>query len=207
MVTKDSSSGGRGHLAELAAPRWTSTALTDYANRMLVDPLSLVDGVSEVQLSRRSDPGDVRAAAPGRHGGPRHHCGRRAGCPQAGEHRGSLAADRSNTMTMAVQIARLYHSAEDFRSLPVTTAANGQASTWRTSRMWRWGQERRQRLPAQQPRSLGIGIVASVHRQPVGGGPGHREKLVEMQRFLPEGTARGRLRLHHLHQAGHRRGA
>lgn len=30
-------------------------------------------------------------------------------------------------MTMAVQIARLYHSAEDFRGLPVKTAVNGQS--------------------------------------------------------------------------------
>ena len=34
---------------------------------------------------------------------------------------------RNNTMTMAVQIARLYHSAEDFRTLPVKTATNGQS--------------------------------------------------------------------------------
>ena len=63
---------------------------------------------------------------------------------------------RNNTMTMAVQIARLYHSAEDFRSLPVTTAANGQSIYLADIADVEVGPERRQRLPAQRPQAWGL---------------------------------------------------
>ena len=45
MVTKDSSSGDVAIWLNFST-QMDRTALTDYANRMLVDPLSLVDGVS-----------------------------------------------------------------------------------------------------------------------------------------------------------------
>ena len=86
-----------------------------------------------------------------RHGGPRHHGRRRAGCPRA-ENIRAAGEIRNNSMTMAVQIARLYHSAEDF-SCP----AGEDRHQWQSIYLAdiadvEVGPERRQRLSAQWPR-------------------------------------------------------
>lgn len=51
MVTKDNGNGDVAIWLNFSSTQMDRTAMTDYANRMLVDPLSLVDGVSEVSLS------------------------------------------------------------------------------------------------------------------------------------------------------------
>ena len=72
--------------------------------------------------------------------------------------------------------------------------------------MWRWGQNEDSAYQRNGRESLGIGIVAQSTANP-GGGPGHREEARGDAALPAGGAARpGRLRLHHLHQTGHRRG-
>ena len=51
MVTKDNGNGDVAIWLNFSSTQMDRTAMTDYVNRMLVDSLSLVDGVSEVSLS------------------------------------------------------------------------------------------------------------------------------------------------------------
>ena len=147
------------------------TAMTDLRQSHAGGPLSLVDGVSEVSLSG-PDPGDVRAAAP---------------ADMAA--RGITVADvqdalkrenielpggeiRNNTMTMAVQIARLYHSAEDFRTLPVKTATNGQSIYLADIADVEVG-PRTKTAPISATAARAWGLASSLSPPPTpGGGPG-----------------------------------
>ena len=127
MVTKDNGNGDVAIWLNFSSTQMDRTAMTDYANRMLVDPLSLVDGVSEVSLSGdltqvmyvRLRPADM--AARGITVADVQDALKRENIELPG---GEI---RNNTMTMAVQIARLYHTAADFQALQVRTAANGQS--------------------------------------------------------------------------------
>lgn len=70
-------------------------------------------------------------------------------------------------MTMAVQIARLYHSAEDFRGLPVKTAANGQSIYLADIADVEVGAKNEDSAYQRNGReSLGIGIVAQSTANP-----------------------------------------
>ncbi|MEB6605324.1 efflux RND transporter permease subunit [Aeromonas sanarellii] len=189
MVTKDNGNGDVAIWLNFSSTQMDRTALTDYANRMLVDPLSLVDGVSEVQLSGdltqvmyvRLRPADM--AARGITVADVQDALKRENIELPG---GEI---RNNTMTMAVQIARLYHSAEDFRSLPVTTAANGQSIYLADIADVEVGAKNEDSAYQRNGReSLGIGIVAQSTANPLAVAQGIEQKLVEMQRFLPEGA-------------------
>lgn len=189
MVTKDNGNGDVAIWLNFSSTQMDRTALTDYANRMLVDPLSLVDGVSEVQLSGdltqvmyvRLRPADM--AARGITVADVQDALKRENIELPG---GEI---RNNTMTMAVQIARLYHSAEDFRSLPVTTAANGQSIYLADIADVEVGAKNEDSAYQRNGReSLGIGIVAQSTANPLAVAQGIEKKLVEMQRFLPEGA-------------------
>ncbi|WP_368198850.1 efflux RND transporter permease subunit [Aeromonas sp. R7-4] len=189
MVTKDNGNGDVAIWLNFSSTQMDRTALTDYANRMLVDPLSLVDGVSEVQLSGdltqvmyvRLRPADM--AARGITVADVQDALKRENIELPG---GEI---RNNTMTMAVQIARLYHSAEDFRSLPVTTAVNGESIYLADIADVEVGAKNEDSAYQRNGReSLGIGIVAQSTANPLAVAQGIEKKLVEMQRFLPEGA-------------------
>ncbi|MCO4206120.1 efflux RND transporter permease subunit [Aeromonas taiwanensis] len=190
MVTKDNGNGDVAIWLNFSSTQMDRTALTDYANRMLVDPLSLVDGVSEVSLSGdltqvmyvRLRPADM--AARGITVADVQDALKRENIELPG---GEI---RNNSMTMAVQIARLYHSAEDFRSLPVTTAANGESIYLADIADVEVGAKNEDSAYQRNGReSLGIGIVAQSTANPLAVAQGIEKKLVEMQRFLPEGAS------------------
>ncbi|MFQ2765855.1 efflux RND transporter permease subunit [Aeromonas caviae] len=189
MVTKDNGNGDVAIWLNFSSTQMDRTAMTDYANRMLVDPLSLVDGVSEVSLSGdltqvmyvRLRPADM--AARGITVADVQDALKRENIELPG---GEI---RNNTMTMAVQIARLYHSAEDFRTLPVKTATNGQSIYLADIADVEVGAKNEDSAYQRNGReSLGIGIVAQSTANPLAVAQGIEKKLVEMQRFLPEGA-------------------
>lgn len=92
-------------------------------------------------------------------------------------------------MTMAVQIARLYHTAEDFQQLQVTTAANGQSVYLADIADVEVGAKNEDSAYQRNGKeSLGIGIVAQSTANPLAVAQGIEKKLGEMQRFLPEGA-------------------
>ncbi len=97
LVTKDNGNGDVAVWLNFSSTQMDRTAMTDYANRVLVDPPEPGGRGERGVALRRSDPGDVRAAAPIRHGGARRHGGGRAGRPQAREHRGCRAARSATT--------------------------------------------------------------------------------------------------------------
>ena len=190
LITKDSGNGDVAIWLNFSSTQMDRTAMTDYANRMLVDPLSLVDGVSEVSLSGdltqvmyvRLRPADM--AARGITVADVQDALKRENIELPG---GEI---RNNSMTMAVQIARLYHSAEDFRSLPVTTAVNGESIYLADIADVEVGAKNEDSAYQRNGReSLGIGIVAQSTANPLAVAQGIEKKLVEMQRFLPEGAS------------------
>ena len=168
MVTKDNGNGDVAIWLNFSSTQMDRTAMTDYVNRMLVDSLSLVDGVSEVSLSGdltqvmyvRLRPADM--AARGITVADVQDALKRENIELPG---GEI---RNNSMTMAVQIARLYHSAEDFRALPVKTATNGQSIYLADIADVEVGAKNEDSAYQRNGReSLGIGIVAQSTANPL----------------------------------------
>lgn len=189
LVTKDSGNGDVAIWLNFSSERMDRTALTDYANRVLVDPLSLVDGVSEVKLSgslQKVMYVRLKAAEMAARG------------LSVDDVKNALSREnvelpggevRNNSMTVAVQIERLYHTPEDFRALQVSIGADGhpiylgdiaevdEGAKNEDSAYQRNGKE-----------SLGLGIVAQSTANPLAVAEGIEKKLTEMQRFMPEGA-------------------
>ncbi len=190
LVTKDNGNGDVAVWLNFSSTQMDRTAMTDYANRVLVDPLSLVDGVSEVSLSGdltqvmyvRLRPADM--AARGVTVADVQDALKRENIELPG---GEI---RNNSMTMAVQIARLYHTAADFQALQVRTATNGQSIYLADIADVEVGAKNEDSAYQRNGReSLGIGIVAQSTANPLAVAQGGVEqKMAEMQRFLPEGA-------------------
>lgn len=189
MVTKDNGNGDVAVWLNFSSTQMDRTAMTDYANRVLVDPLSLVDGVSEVALSGdltqvmyvRLRPADM--AARGITVADVQDALKRENIELPG---GEI---RNNSMTMAVQIARLYHTAADFQALQVRSADNGQSIYLADIADVEVGAKNEDSAYQRNGReSLGIGIVAQSTANPLAVAQGIEQKITEMQRFLPEGA-------------------
>ncbi|MCX7131529.1 efflux RND transporter permease subunit [Aeromonas sp.] len=189
MVTKDNGNGDVAVWLNFSSTQMDRTAMTDYANRVLVDPLSLVDGVSEVALSGdltqvmyvRLRPADM--AARGITEADVQDALKRENIELPG---GEI---RNNSMTMAVQIARLYHTAADFQALQVRTADNGQSIYLADIADVEVGAKNEDSAYQRNGReSLGIGIVAQSTANPLAVAQGVERKMADMQRFLPEGA-------------------
>ncbi|MGN4963617.1 efflux RND transporter permease subunit [Aeromonas dhakensis] len=189
LVTKDNGNGDVAVWLNFSSTQMDRTAMTDYANRVLVDPLSLVDGVSEVSLSGdltqvmyvRLRPSDM--AARGVTVADVQDALKRENIELPG---GEI---RNNSMTMAVQIARLYHTAADFQALQVRAAANGQSIYLADIADVEVGAKNEDSAYQRNGReSLGIGIVAQSTANPLAVAQGVEKKMAEMQRFLPEGA-------------------
>ena len=189
MVTKDNGNGDVAIWLNFSSSQMDRTAMTDYANRVLVDPLSLADGVSEVMLSGdltrvmyvRLRPADM--AARGITVTDVQEALKRENIELPG---GEI---RNNSMTMSVQIARLYHTADDFRQLQIRTAANGQSIYLADIADVEVGAKNEDSAYQRNGReSLGIGIVAQSTANPLAVAQGIERKIVEMQRFLPQGA-------------------
>ncbi|HHQ4567387.1 TPA: efflux RND transporter permease subunit [Aeromonas hydrophila] len=189
LVTKDNGNGDVAVWLNFSSTQMDRTAMTDYANRVLVDPLSLVDGVSEVSLSGdltqvmyvRLRPSDM--AARGVTVADVQDALKRENIELPG---GEI---RNNSMTMAVQIARLYHTAADFQALQVRTATNGQSIYLADIADVEVGAKNEDSAYQRNGReSLGIGIVAQSTANPLAVAQGVEQKMAEMQRFLPEGA-------------------
>ncbi|MCW0507846.1 efflux RND transporter permease subunit [Aeromonas piscicola] len=189
MVTKDNGNGDVAVWLNFSSTQMDRTAMTDYANRVLVDPLSLVDGVSEVALSGdltqvmyvRLRPADM--AARGITVADVQDALKRENIELPG---GEI---RNNSMTMAVQIARLYHTAADFQALQVRTADNGQSIYLADIADVEVGAKNEDSAYQRNGReSLGIGIVAQSTANPLAVAQGVERKMADMQRFLPEGA-------------------
>ncbi|MDO2946905.1 efflux RND transporter permease subunit [Aeromonas simiae] len=189
LITKDNGNGDVAIWLNFSSDRMDRTALTDYANRVLIDPLSLVDGVSEVMLSgnlERVMYVRLKAAEMAARG------------LTVDDVKTALAREnvelpggevRNNSMTVSVQIERLYHTPEDFRALQITLGKDGrpiylgdiadvnEGAKNEDSAYQRNGKE-----------SLGLGIIAQSTANPLAVAQGIEQKLAQMQRFLPEGA-------------------
>ncbi|MGY3927232.1 efflux RND transporter permease subunit [Aeromonas simiae] len=189
LITKDNGNGDVAIWLNFSSDRMDRTALTDYANRVLIDPLSLVDGVSEVMLSgnlERVMYVRLKAAEMAARG------------LTVDDVKAALAREnvelpggevRNNSMTVSVQIERLYHTPEDFRALQITLGKDGrpiylgdiadvnEGAKNEDSAYQRNGKE-----------SLGLGIIAQSTANPLAVAQGIEQKLAQMQRFLPEGA-------------------
>ncbi|MFR9721333.1 efflux RND transporter permease subunit [Aeromonas diversa] len=189
LVTKDNGNGDVAIWLNFSSDRMDRTALTDYANRVLVDPLSLVDGVSEVMLS-----GDLekvmyvrlKAAEMAARG------------ITVDDVKTALAREnielpggeiRNNSMTMAVQIERLYKTPEDFRALQISLGKGGQPIYLGDIAQIETGARNEDSAYHRNGKeSLGLGIVAQSTANPLAVAQGIEHKLGQMQRFLPEGA-------------------
>ena len=189
LITKDSGNGDVAIWLNFSSSQMDRTAMTDYANRVLVDPLSLVDGVSEVMLSGdlervmyvRLRPVDMAAR------------GITISDVEAALTRENIELPggeiRNDSMTVAVQIARLYHTAADFRRLQVTTASNGQPIYLADIAEVDVGAKNEDSAYQRNGReSLGIGVIPQSTANPLAVAEGISLKMAQMQRFLPEGA-------------------
>ncbi|MGL5947652.1 MAG: efflux RND transporter permease subunit [Aeromonas sp.] len=193
VVSKDNGMGNVTVWLNFSSTQMDRTAMTDYAQRVLVDPLSLVDGVSEVALA-----GHLRQVMYVR----LNTAAMKARGLSIDSLQSALKAEnmalpagelRNNSMTLSVQVARLYQTAADFARLPVSRQQTPRGD-WETIYL---GDIAEVEVAAKNEESsyqrngqasLGIGIIAQSTANPLAVAQGVKAQVAKMQRFLPAGA-------------------
>lgn len=172
----------------LISDRMTSEELSDYAERYLVDPFSVIDGVAQVRV-----------------GGQRRYAMRIWLDPQAMAARGMTVADIDNALRtqnvelpggsvetsdsqIVVRVERLFSDAEAFARLPIRTTGEGHVV--------RLGEIADVELAAEEPRTLfrgnqqnmvGLGFVRQSQSNAVDVADRLGERAERLRAGLPEG--------------------
>lgn len=190
QVYRDNGEGEVAIWLNFASPAMDRVALTDYANRYLLKTLSLVSGVSSVNLS-----GDLEKVMY-----IRLHTGRLAGLGLAvNEVLNALSREnlelpggeiRNGSMVYPVQLAREYQTEEAFRRLPILTRSDGQLI--RLGDIADIEPGAKNELSAYQRNgavSLGLGIIPQSTANPLDLAAGVEAEVARLQRFLPDGAS------------------
>lgn len=172
----------------LISDRMTSEELSDYAERYLIDPLSVIDGIAQVRV-----------------GGQRRYAMRIWLEPRAMAARGITVTDIDNALRaqnvelpggsvetsdtqIVVRVERLFSDPESFERLPVTTARDGHVI--------RLGEVADVELAAEEPRTLfrgngqnmvGLGFVRQSQSNAVDVADRIAERAERLRAGLPEG--------------------
>ena len=189
VVSKDNGDGDVAIWLNFSSHQMDRVALTDYANRVLLKSLSLVNGVSSVNLF-----GDLQKVMY-----IRLQSERMSGLGiTVDEVLAALSREnvelpggevRNASMVFPVQMSRPYHDAASFRTLPLKRLGSGKiiyladvadidiAGKNESSAYQRNGEV-----------SIGIGIVAQSTANPLEMALGVRNEVARLQQFLPEGA-------------------
>lgn len=189
VVTRDNGEGEVAIWLNFASQQLDRVALTDYANRHLLKSLSLVNGVSSVNLA-----GDLQRVMY-----VRLDPSRMSGLAIAvNDVLDALAREnvelpggeiRNDSMVFPVQLQRPYQDAASFRRLPVRTLSGGQTIYLGDVADVEVGAKNE--LSAYQRNgqvSIGIGIIPQSTANPLEMAEGVTREVARLQRFLPAGA-------------------
>ena len=189
VVSKDNGSGEPAVYVNLTSSIMDRTQLTDYAERVLMDRFSLINGVSSVDLS-----------------GALYRVMYVKLMPEQMAGRGVTTNDivnalklenvelpggevRNDTTTMSVRTARLYQDASDFDYLVVRTAADGSPIYLKdVAEVGIGAQNENATFKNNGISNLSLGMVTMTDANPLNVSKAVYEEVERMQRFLPEGT-------------------
>ncbi|MGR2766638.1 multidrug efflux RND transporter permease subunit [Photobacterium ganghwense] len=190
VVSKDNGSGEPAVYVNLTSSNMDRTQLTDYAERVLMDRFSLINGVSSVDLSGALYRVMYVKLKPDQMAG-----------------RGVITKDivnalkdenvelpggqvRNDTTTMSVRTARLYRTAADFEYLVVRTASDGSPIYLKDVADVAVGaQNEDATFKNNGVANLSLGIVAMTDANPLDVAKAVHDEVERMQRFVPEGTS------------------
>ncbi|QUJ68186.1 efflux RND transporter permease subunit [Photobacterium sp. GJ3] len=189
IVSKDNGSGEAAIYINLTSSEMDRTQLTDYADRVLTDRFSLINGVSSVQMT-----------------GALYKVMYVRLLPEQMAGRGVTTTDiidalrdenvelpggevRNDATTMSVRTARLYRTAEDFSYLVVRQTANGTPIYLKDVADVAIGaQNENATFKNNGVSSLSLGIVPMSDANPLQVADAVHQEVDRLQRFLPDGT-------------------
>ncbi|WP_305461475.1 multidrug efflux RND transporter permease subunit [Photobacterium leiognathi] len=190
VVSKDNGSGEPAVYINLSSSEMDRTQLTDYAQRVLEDRFSLINGVSSVSLS-----------------GGLYKVMYVKLKPELMVGRGVTTKDiidalrdenvelpggevRNDQTVMAVRTARLYRDASDFKYLVVRTTENGTPIYLKDVADVAVGAENENStFKSNGVVNLSLGIVTMSDANPLEVAKDVRAEVARMQKFLPAGTS------------------
>ena len=190
VVSKDNGSGQPDVYVNLVSSTMDRTQLTDYAERVLMDRFSLINGVSSVQLN-----------------GALYRVMYIKLYPEQMAGRGVTTSDivsalksenielpggevRNDTTTMSVRTARLYRTADDFAYLVVRTTTDGSPIYLKDVADVAIGaQNENATFKNNGVGNLSLGIVTMTDANPLNVAADVRAEVERLQRFIPEGTS------------------
>ncbi|WP_318458991.1 multidrug efflux RND transporter permease subunit [Photobacterium leiognathi] len=190
VVSKDNGSGEPAVYINLSSSEMDRTQLTDYAQRVLEDRFSLINGVSSVSLS-----------------GGLYKVMYVKLKPELMVGRGVTTKDiidalrdenvelpggevRNDQTVMAVRTARLYRDANDFKYLVVRTTENGTPIYLKDVADVAVGAENENStFKSNGVVNLSLGIVTMSDANPLEVAKDVRAEVARMQKFLPAGTS------------------
>jgi multidrug efflux pump len=172
----------------LTSDRLSRVELTDYADRILTDRLSAIDGVASVRVGGGMRPAmrvwlDPEALAA--RGLTPDDVDQALRAQNVELPAGQIeAAERSYTL----RVARGYLSAEDFRRLPVGRAADGRSVRLEdVARVERAAEDDRRMFRGNGENQIGIGIVRQSKSNALDVANAVKAEVVEIEKALPEG--------------------
>ena len=189
VVTKDSGDGEVAIWLNFTSQQMDRVALTDYANRVLVKSLGLVDGVSSVNLAGalqkvmyiRLHPDRLQAL------GVTVNDVQSALDQENVEWPGGEI--RNDAMVFPVQLPRLYRSEADFRQLRLRTLAAGQTLTLGDVADIRIGARNEESAYQRNGEvSVGLAIIPQVSANPLTMAAAVTLEVARLNRFLPPGA-------------------
>ncbi|PSW18838.1 AcrB/AcrD/AcrF family protein [Photobacterium sanctipauli] len=190
VVSKDNGSGEPAVYVNLTSSTMDRTQLTDYAERVLMDRFSLINGVSSVDLSGALYRVMYVKLQPDQMAG-----------------RGVTTKDivdalndenvelpggevRNDAITMSVRTARLYRDASDFDYLVVRTAEDGSPIYLKdVAEVAIGAQNENATFKNNGVANLSLGMVTMTDANPLNVAEAVHAEVDRMQRFLPEGTS------------------
>ncbi|MGF1699165.1 multidrug efflux RND transporter permease subunit [Photobacterium makurazakiensis] len=189
VVSKDNGSGEPAVYINLTSSTMDRSQLTDYAERVLMDRFSLINGVSSVDLSGALYRVMYVKLQPSQMAG-----------------RGVTTKDivdalndenvelpggevRNDTTTMSVRTARLYRDASDFDYLVVRTTEDGSPIYLKdVAEVAIGAQNENATFKNNGISNLSLGMVTMTDANPLNVASDVYAEVERMQRFLPEGT-------------------
>lgn len=189
VVTKDNGDGDVAIWLNFSSQQMDRVALTDYANRVLVKSLSLVNGVSSVNLF-----GDLQKVMYVRLRSERMSgLGITVDEVLAALQRENVELPggevRNQSMVFPVQLARLYHDEPSFRRLPLKRLDGGKILyLGDVADIEIGGKNESSAYQRDGEVSIGIGIVAQATANPLEMAEGVKGEVERLQQFLPQGA-------------------
>ncbi|MEZ8094438.1 multidrug efflux RND transporter permease subunit [Photobacterium swingsii] len=190
VVSKDNGSGEPAVYVNLTSSVMDRTQLTDYAERVLTDRFSLINGVSSVDLSGALYRVMYVKLKPDQMAG--RGITTQDIVSALNEENVELPGGivRNDMTTMSVRTARLYRSAEDFAYLVVRTAEDGSPIYLKDVADVSIGaQNENATFKNNGVSNLSLGIITMTDANPLNVSKSVYEEVERMQRFIPEGTS------------------